>query len=85
MHSTTTARQSWQLTLKPNAGREVLLGLYEKGLSSPQFEIRTEPEPGDDLKYSIARLNEAGEYRLVCYLQNFSAQTCHVTITEKDV
>lgn len=66
--------------LKPNESATARIGIFEESIPAPSLHIKSHPDIGDRLGVSITKLDEDGDYILMCHVQNFSSQVCDVTI-----
>ena len=66
--------------LDPNESAATRIGIFEATIPAPSLQITSHPDIGDRLGVSITKLDEDGDYILMCHVQNFSSQVCEVTI-----
>jgi hypothetical protein len=73
------------IILRPGQDRKVELGIYESCIPEPKVSLKFEPDLQQDITVLQTKIDDEGEYRLVCYLESFADRTCHVTIMEEGV
>lgn len=60
---------------------QIIIGVYEAIIPEPHLHARVEPDLGDLVTISQNRVDENGDYTLICNIQNYSNQPCRVTIS----
>lgn len=78
----TTGNVIDEVIIKPRGLKKVFIGIYEENIPIPRFLIKSEPNAGELLSAKLVRKDENGEYSLTYFLQNYSDQTCRVSIVE---
>ena len=68
------------IKLKPGQAHAVRVGMFESTMSTPQLQVTSHPDIGDRLGISVTKLDETGDYVLICHIQNFSNEPTSVTI-----
>lgn len=66
--------------LEPGGSATARIGIFEATIPTPSLHIISHPDIGDRLGVSITKLDEDGDYILMCHVQNFSPQVCDITI-----
>ncbi len=69
--------------VEPKGMSDVTVGLYEASFPRPRLWMCSDPDLGDLVAVSREWIEEDGDYRLVCHVQNFGDQPCEVTISTK--
>lgn len=72
-----------EATLPPKISTTVTLGLYEKSMPEPEFDITYSGDTYDDVKAMFVKMPEGDEYRLQCIFQNFTNKVFTAVIKEK--
>ena len=72
-----------RVNIGPHGFGRLHAGIYEGGFPAPEFIIETEPEIGDELSAKLERSSNADDYTLEYFFQNFSDQSCNVTVWAK--
>lgn len=71
-------------SLPPKISTTVSLGIFEKNMPEPDFEVEYSPVDTDDnVRAMFVKMPIGGEYRLQCIFQNFTTQTYRAVIKEK--
>lgn len=71
------------LTLGPQEGTELPLGVFEAAVPTPEFAIEYQPSISESgISASLKRIEQEGEYQLLYFFQNFTEETYRVTIRE---
>lgn len=68
------------ITLKPGESQAVRIGIFESTMPTPRLAVDSTPHLGEQLGVSVTRLDEDGDYTLICHIQNFSDHPADVTI-----
>lgn len=72
------------VSLPPKISTTVSLGIFEKNMPEPEFEIEYSPaDTHDNVRAMFVRMPIDDEYRLQCIFQNFTTQTYKAIIKEK--
>lgn len=73
-----------QAALPPKISTTVSLGIYERSMPEPEFDIDYAPaETHDNVRAMVVKVPDGNEYRLQCIFQNFSNHLYTATIKEK--
>lgn len=72
-----------EAVLQPKISTTVTLGLYEKTMPEPEFDITYSDDTHDDVKAMFVKMPEGSEYRLQCIFQNFTNKVFKAVIKEK--
>lgn len=72
-----------RVNIEPHGFGRLHAGIYEGGFPAPEFIIEAEPEIGDELSAKLERSDDADDYTLEYFFQNFSGQSCSVTVWAK--
>ncbi len=68
------------INLQPGESATVRIGIFESTIPAPQLHVKPHPNIGDRLGVSITKLDEGGDYILMCHVQNFSSTACNVIV-----
>ena len=70
------------ITIKPGSGKAVGLGVYKSSTHDPQVRVTFQPDLQDDIGVTHERLDIPGksQYVLLYLFQNFSHESCRVTM-----
>ena len=70
----------WRVIIKAHGFERLHLGIYERGIPVPKFNVSTEPDISDLLSAKLERQDDNGDYTLEYFLQNYSDLDCEVTV-----
>jgi|GEM_PF-6128768 len=70
------------IILQPGEGRRLPLGIYEKDLKHPPFEVVCANQDIDSVTSTLQKIEASDEYTLMYFVQNFSEQTQRVIVRE---
>jgi|GEM_PF-3930456 len=72
------------VALPPNGFAKIVIGIYESIIPMPALQANIEPALGETVDIMPARIDENGDYTLICMVRNRSKQACIVSIGAAD-
>ena len=70
----------YMVRLKAGEAKTTPIGVFESTMPTPKIFVTSRPDIGDRLGVSFIRVDEASDYTVTCCVQNFSDESCDVTI-----
>lgn len=73
------------VALPPKGFAQIIIGIYESIIPPPTLQAHITPKTADDeVDILPAKIDENGDYTLICLVRNHSKQACIVSIGAAD-